>query len=80
MREFEEVSLDEVILGPGAKAKKLLGGPWVVICVVISRVTITITHIRGLITLLITNHETPSTVNYYDIWEFPKIGDPSIVP
>ena len=33
---------------------KLLGGSWVVISGVISRVTILITHIRGLITLLIT--------------------------
>ena len=36
---------------------KLLGGSWVVISGVISRVTI---HIRGLITLLITTHEPPS--------------------
>ena len=34
-----------------------LGGSWVVISGVISRVTI---HIRGLITLLITTHEPPS--------------------
>ena len=39
----------------------LLGGSWVVISGVISRVTIIITHIRGLITLLITTHEPPST-------------------
>ena len=39
---------------------KLLGGSWVVISGVISRVTILITHIRGLITLLITTHEPPS--------------------
>ena len=38
----------------------LLGGSWVVISRVISRVTIFITHIRGLITLLITTHEPPS--------------------
>ena len=38
----------------------LLGGSWVVISGVISRVTILITHIRGLITLLITTHEPPS--------------------
>ena len=35
-----------------SKSEALLGGPWV-----ISRVTIVITHIRGLITLLITTHE-----------------------
>ena len=38
----------------------LLGGSWVVISRVISRVTILITHIRGLITLLITTPEPPS--------------------
>ena len=35
----------------------LLGGSWVVISGVITRVTIVITHINGLITLLITTHE-----------------------
>ena len=40
----------------------LLGGSWVVISGVISRVTIIITPIRGLITLLITTHEPPSRV------------------
>ena len=38
----------------------LLGGSWVVRSGVISRVTIVITHIRGLITPLITTHEPPS--------------------
>ena len=40
----------------------LLGGSWVVITGVISRVTIIITQtpIRGLSTLLITTHEPPS--------------------
>ena len=33
---------------------RLLGGSWVVVSGVISRVNILITHIRGLITLLIT--------------------------
>ena len=37
----------------------LLGGSWVVISGVISRVLIT--HIRGLITPLRTTHEPPST-------------------
>ena len=41
-------------------ASRLLGGSWVVISRVISRVTILITHIRGLITPLITAHEPPS--------------------
>ena len=41
----------------------LLGGSGAVISRVISRVTILITHIRGLITLLITTHEPPSTYN-----------------
>ena len=40
----------------------LLGGSWVVISRVISRVTIIITHTRGLITPLITTHEPPSRV------------------
>ena len=39
----------------------LLGGSWVVIHGVISRVTVLITHIRGLITPLIATHEPPST-------------------
>ena len=38
------------------------GGSWVVISGVISRVTIIITHIRGLVTPLITTHEPPSFV------------------
>ena len=38
----------------------ILGGSWVVISGVISRVTTSITHIRGLITPLITTHEPPS--------------------
>ena len=39
----------------------LLAGSWVVISGVISRVTIVITQIRGLITPLLTTHEPPST-------------------
>ena len=42
--------------------KGLLGGSWLVISGVISRVTIGITHIRGLMTPLITTHEPPSRV------------------
>ena len=41
-------------------AHTLLAGSWVVISGVISRVTILRTHLRGLITLLITTHEPPS--------------------
>ena len=37
-----------------------LGGSWVVISGIISRVTTLITHIRGLIIPLITTHEPPS--------------------
>ena len=44
-----------------SRLEALLGGSWVVISGVISRVTIVITHIRGLITPLITAHEPPST-------------------
>ena len=40
----------------------VLGGSWAVISRVISRVTILITHIRGLITPLMTTHEPPSRV------------------
>ena len=39
---------------------RLLGGSWADISRVISRVTILITHVRGLITLLITTPEPPS--------------------
>ena len=39
---------------------RVLGGSWVVIKGAISRVTIIITHIRGLITPVITAHEPPS--------------------
>ena len=38
----------------------VLGGSWVVISGVISRVSILIAHIRGLVTPLITTHEPPS--------------------
>ena len=38
----------------------LLGGSWVVISGFVSKVTILITQIRGLITPLITTHEPPS--------------------
>ena len=38
----------------------MLGGSWVVISRVLSRITRLITQIRGLITLLITTHEPPS--------------------
>ena len=34
--------------------------PWAVVSGVIIRVTIVITHIKGLLTLLITTHEPPS--------------------
>ena len=44
----------------GPTPKPLLGGSWVVISGVISRVTMLITHIRGLINPFITTHEPPS--------------------
>ena len=40
----------------------ILGGSWVVFSGVISRVTIVITHLRGLITPFITTHEPPGGV------------------
>ena len=42
-------------------SEALLGGSWVVRSRIISRVTILITHIWGLITLLITTPGPPST-------------------
>ena len=48
-------------LAPGAgMGLGLLGSSWVVINGVVSRETIAITHIGGLITPLITTHEPPS--------------------
>ena len=44
----------------------VLGGSWVVISALISTETIVITHVKGLITLLITTHEPPSRVNCYE--------------
>ena len=41
----------------------LLGGSWVVVNGLISRITIVITYIRGLITPLVTAREPPSTLN-----------------
>ena len=48
-------------------AAGLLGGSWAVINGVTTRVTMLITHIRGLITLLITTHEPPSTVMHSNV-------------
>ena len=45
---------------PKPTLDSLLGGSWAVISGVLSRVTIVIAHIRGLITPLITTHEPPS--------------------
>ena len=44
------------VLRPRLVNRPTLGGSWVATSGVISRVTIVITHIRGLITLLITTH------------------------
>ena len=60
---FDSFSLCVTVLGPwvlGTHGIPLLGGSWVVISGVISKVTIVITHTRGLITILITTHEPPS--------------------
>ena len=57
------LSTSLIRIGSVCHGPPLLGGSWVVISGVISRVTILITHIRGLITLLtllITTHEPPS--------------------
>ena len=50
-----------MVLAVSLRSRPLLGGSWVVISRVISRDIILITYIRGLITLLITTHEPPST-------------------
>ena len=47
----------------GSSIRGLLEGSWVVISGVASRVTIIITHIRGLLTPLITTHEPSSRVH-----------------
>ena len=47
-----------------AFSQTVLGGSWVVISGVISRATIVITQIRGLITPLITAHEPPSVEGF----------------
>ena len=46
----------------------MLGGSWVVISGVVSRVTIVITQIWGLITPLITTHEPPSA-HAFKLWD-----------
>ena len=48
----------------GQELGTLLGGSWVVISRVISRVTIAITNIRGAITPLITTYESPSMTRW----------------
>ena len=45
---------------PALPSPSLLGGSWLVISRVISRITTVITHIKRLITPLITTHEPPS--------------------
>ena len=47
-------------MAQGGSAWELLGGSWVVISRVVSRITMVITYIRGLMTPLITTHEPPS--------------------
>ena len=47
--------------GDPASIFRVLGGSWVVVSRVLSRVTIIIAHVGGLITPLIATHEPPST-------------------
>ena len=54
-------------------ARGLLGGSCVVTSRVISRVSILITHIRGLITLLITTHEPPSNKPCCKFWRLGAV-------
>ena len=51
------------VLEYGSITIPILGGSWVVRSGVIIRVTIVITHIKGLIALLITTHEPPSRLH-----------------
>ena len=57
---------------------KVLGGSWVVLSGVISRVTVIKTHIRGLITPFITTHEPPTIVRWtpkpYSDYEDPTLS------
>ena len=53
----------------------ILGGSWVVISGVISRVTIVITQTRGLIFPLITTHEPPSNF----VWTLRGDHQPSTI-
>ena len=47
----------------------VLGGSWVVISGVINRVTIVTTRISGLMTLLLTTHEPPSTGRFMNSYK-----------
>ena len=47
--------------------RDILGGSWVVISRVISRVTILMTHIKGLISPPITTPEPPSILFYHGV-------------
>ena len=49
-------------IGRCAFGALLLRGSWVVLSGAISRVSIPITHIRGLLALLIATHEPPSNL------------------
>ena len=48
-----------------------LGGSWVVISRVISRITMVVTYIRALLTPLVTTHEPPSTL---DVLSLDSLG------
>ena len=64
--QFLDLSINPTKAHPASpNSKTLLGGSWVVIIRVISRVTILMTHIRGLTTPLISTHEPPSMVLSY---------------
>ena len=51
----------------GFRGQGLLGGSWVVVSGVIRRTTTAITHMRGLIPPLRTNHEPPSGVQGFGL-------------
>ena len=54
---------DLLVAAVSIHVQTLLGGSWVVISGAISKATVVVTHIRGLITILITTYEPPSTTN-----------------
>ena len=70
LRKFKWPSLEQRSVLPS-----LLGGLWVVKSRVISRVTILLPHIRGLITPVFTTHEPPSLAHLLagSVWDWHEV-------